>query len=307
MSRRRIISSSEPRLCVAGLVYFEIFLPESDLDIPLDREVFVDSIDVGLGGALNPSSVAASLGIDTTLAHPRGHGLTDAAVAARIDRLGLDTRCWSTDDDPALSLVRSESGDRGFLSRADYDSLRDCPGLIDFDWLHVPGLEEAYRLDGPLNEARRAGATISVAGSWAPARLDELHHHQHHPWDVLILNAAEARRALGNPDGDVPSLIAEFRAFDPTVLITDGPRAVHAVVDGELLCVETPPADDFVDATGAGDAFGAGFISARLHNYGPVDAIEFGARVASTVVGLHGGVVYNSDQLEDLNNFDFSS
>ena len=307
MSRRRFTSSSEPRLCVAGLVYFEIFLPEGDLDIPLDREVFVDAIDVGLGGALNPSSVAASLGIDTTLAHPRGHGLTDAAVAARIDRLEVDTRCWATDDDPALSLVRSESGDRGFLSRADYDALRDCPGLIDFDWIHVPGLEEAHRLDGPLNEARRAGATISVAGSWAPARLDELTNHQTRPWDVLILNAAEARRALGQPDGHAQSLIAEFRDVRPTVLITDGPRAVYAAVDGEILCVEPPPADHFVDATGAGDAFGAGFISARLHNCSPVDAIEFGARVASTVVGLHGGVVYDSNRFKDLSDFDLSN
>ncbi|HAT30760.1 MAG TPA: carbohydrate kinase family protein, partial [Janthinobacterium sp.] len=38
-------------------------------------------------------------------------------------------------------------------------------------WVHVPGLEEAARLEAPLRRARANGARVSVSASWSPAQL----------------------------------------------------------------------------------------------------------------------------------------
>ena len=46
---------------------------------------------------------------------------------------------------------------------------------------------------------------------------------------------------------------------------------------------------DVVDTTGAGDAFAAGFLSARLDGAGPREALEAGCRLAARAVAQVGG------------------
>lgn len=276
-------------LCVAGLVYFEVFLPRNAGDIPLGRELFVDDIGVGLGGALNCASVAAALGVDTTLAHPQGRGHTDAAVTAELQRLALNSLTWTADDDPAISLVRSDSGDRGFASRANYEALQHCPPLANYDWVHAPGLEEAERLDVRLKQARDSGATVSVSGSWAPERLDALSTHAGQPrWDVLILNHDEAHRATGKQPARAPELLQHV-ADD--VIVTAGSDAVYARIDGADFELDVPRVDDFVDATGAGDAFCAGYITGQLQSCSPDEALELAVNTAADIVRISGGVI----------------
>lgn len=283
-------SPQSSRLCVAGLVYFEVFLPDEITEITPGRETFVDHIDIRAGGALNCASVAASLGVDTTVAYPCGDGLTDAAITTEVQRLFIRSRAWQTGDDPAISLVRSDTGDRGFLSRADYDALDDCPELTGYDWIHVPGLEEAHRLEHRLDEARRGGTPISVSASWNPRRLDALATFRHPRWDLLFLNRDEARRAAGD-DAPPRELLAQLTTAAHNIVITDGPRRVHALVDDARLQRDVPPAPEVVDTTGAGDAFAAGYVAARLDGAAPDTALERAGKAAATVVGLAGGVV----------------
>lgn len=288
-------TTDDPKFCVAGLIFFEVYLPPESTDVPLGREILVDDIDVGVGGALNPASVAAALDIDTTVAHPRGGGPTDAATAAELDRLDLDSRTWTATDDPAISLVRSESGDRGFVTRADYDALAEAPTLDAFDWIHVPGLEEAHRLDAQLRRARSSKTTVSVAGSWAPERLDALTTTDEPHWDLLIVNSPEAQRATAETTESTTAMLAELTAAATDVIITDGPRAVYARLGEDNVEHRVPDIDDIVDATGAGDAFGAGYIAARLQGSSRPDAIEAAIDVAARVVQIHGGVIRNPE------------
>ncbi len=291
MTERRFDDdSTDARLCVAGLVYFEIFLPDEGLDVTPGEETFVERIDVGLGGALNPATVAAALGIETTVAHPSGDGLTDDAVAAARDKLGIAALTWPAGDDPAISLIRSADKERSFVSCADRQALRNCPELSVFDWLHIPGLEEAHQLAAQIERARSTGVTVSVAGSWAPARLDALNEVTQPIWDVLLLNGREARRATES----CPSMAARARQLTDVandVVVTDGPGAVHAAVGGCEYSFQVPPVENFVDATGAGDSFGAGYIAARLKNIEPEKALKFAISVARLVVTQRGGLV----------------
>ena len=286
------LCNNPPALCVAGLVYFEVFLPENIGDIRLGREIFVDDIEVGLGGALNSASVAAALGVDTTLAHPQGHGHTDAAVASELQKLHLNSLTWSVDDDPAISLVRSNSGDRGFASRAHYSALRRCPPLANYDWVHVPGLQEADQLDARLRQARNTGTTVSISGSWAPECLDELSTHTGKPrWDVLILNRDEADRATST---EGPRALEQLHGVANDVIVTDGAQGVYARVDGTDVELDVPSVDDFVDATGAGDAFCAGYIAGQLQSGRSDESLDLAITAAAEVVRISGGVVYDS-------------
>lgn len=55
--------------------------------------------------------------------------------------------------------------------------------------------------------------------------------------------------------------------------------------------VPVPPVADIVDTTGAGDAFNAGYLTARLRGEGASEAAAAGNRAASAVIRRSGGIV----------------
>jgi ribokinase len=280
-------------LTVAGLVYFEVFIPGESFPLP-GEEIFVDSIPVGLGGALNTASVAHALGVDTLLAHPHGIGVTDLAVESFTRGIGVKTLRWPGAKDGSISLVVSNKRDRAFISVADYAALRQCPALPGEGWIHVPGLQEAHELAPMLADARRRGAKVSVSGSWAPDLLHQLPTQSQPLWDQLVLNAKEAREAAGEaPRPDM------FRTCALDVVITDGDTQITAILDDEAVEIQ-PGKIEVIDPTGAGDAFCAGLIAARLRGAPARAAISFAAQVAEKILGLKGGVVVDRSPFASL-------
>jgi sugar/nucleoside kinase (ribokinase family) len=283
-------------LCVVGLVYFEVDCPRRALAPEPGEELFVARLPVRLGGALNTASVARALGAATRLAYPRGDGLTDVAVAAQLDRLGIAATTWAVGDDPAISLVFRDAGDRAFVSASDFAGLARCPPLPAARWIHVAGLREAEALAPRLTEARARGARVSVSASWATDLLDALHREQARPWDTLFVNAKELARAAG-ATGAPPSWRAIAGAADE-IIVTDGAGA--ALYRGaEVVEIDSDPAE-VVDATGAGDAFVAGVLAGRLRGADDRAALALGVAAARLILGIPGGVAVDPDRFAAL-------
>jgi sugar/nucleoside kinase (ribokinase family) len=257
--------------------------------------VLVDEMPVRLGGALNTASVATALGADVVLVHPAGDGITDLAVRFYTEFLGIASQRFGARPDPALSLVLHSRRDRSFVTYADYRSLGGCPGLPPATWIHVPGLVEARLLENRLAQARARGSRISVSGSWAPKELEQLRLLDDEPWDLLVLNTDEAYYAAGGSEGGID----EIADAASDIVITDGEAGAFGVIDGAFHSVPAVRAD-VQDTTGAGDAFCAGFLTARMTGRDPTDALEMAVRVASRQLGLPGGVPSDPRAFEDL-------
>lgn len=281
-------------LCVAGLVYFEVFVPGAHLPDP-GEEVFVERARLGLGGALNTASVAAALGIDVLLAHPSGDGLSDAAVAHRLKTMGLPAHTWPGRNDPAVSLVFASPEDRAFVSAADFEALGRCGALPPATWIHVPGLVETRYMAAPMAQARAEGARISVSGSWAPGELARLTTLTSQPWDLLVLNAKEAAAAVGDPR-QAPARLA---GAAHSVIVTAGAEGAFGVLDGVPVSVPAE-AVEVREFTGAGDAFCAGLLAALIQGRLGDEALALGCQAAGRILGQHGGVVLDPSRFDDL-------
>jgi len=76
------------------------------------------------------------------------------------------------------------------------------------------------------------------------------------------------------------------------VVVKNGAEpALVATRDGLREYVPAPKADKVVDATGAGDSFNGGYLSARERGIAPVEAARLAHKVAGVVIGHKGALV----------------
>jgi ribokinase len=288
------MEQGETDLVVVGMAYFEVFVPPHQRP-PAGEELFVDGIQLALGGALNTATVAAALGLQVCLCVPLGQGIVDQAVLQLTQRLGIRLEALASSDNPAISLVFSNANDRSFVSSSEFEVLTKVKQLPKCRWVHVPGLEEADRLEQPLAQARRDGARISVSASWSPQQLDQLTRHNTPVWDLLLLNEKEALRACG----DVATAPQRLAGVADSVLVTLAARGVCGMLEGTALQSPAETAQ-VLDATGAGDAFCGGVIAGLLRSATPKAALQLGSAAAARILKQTGGLVTDPSIMADL-------
>jgi ribokinase len=104
---------------------------------------------------------------------------------------------------------------------------------------------------------------------------------------LLLPNADEARMLSGESDPERAARVLAARFGEVVVTLgadgalwTDGRDSVRA---------HAVPVEAAVDSTGAGDAFAAGLLAARLDGAAPAEALAAGARLAAQAVAKPGG------------------
>lgn len=248
---------------------------------------------------MNAASVAAALGIRTAFMHPRTGWEVDSMVAHCCNATGIVDLPWGDGGRPFVSLVRSNSQNRSFLSCADWSLFDACPSIPRARHVHAGGLVEFNLLRGTLEKARALGAMVSTCAGWNPSVLDRMALEQSCPLDILFMNADEATRMCGGIDSALESLPGKVAGRIVITLGSDGAVASS----GKDVVRHPAPRVDVVDTTGAGDAFAAAWIAAMIRarrmevDLDVVDSLRFACDVASRVVGIRGGVVMSRDQV----------
>jgi len=107
--------------------------------------------------------------------------------------------------------------------------------------------------------------------------------------DILILNQEEASLLTGIPYKEEVSLFKKIDELCPGIsIMTKGSRGV-VVSDGKHLYRALPTESKIVDRTGAGDSFGAGFVSGFLQSEGDIEyAIQLGTANSSSCLSKWG-------------------
>ena len=137
-----------------------------------------------------------------------------------------------------------------------------------------------------ISRALERGMSVSVDPSSAALLSPEFLDHAEGA-GLLLPNAEEARMLSGehDPEQAARALAARFGEVVVTLgaggaLWTDGRESVHC---------DALPVESVVDSTGAGDAFAAGLLAARMDGAAPDEALAAGARLAARAVAQPGG------------------
>lgn len=244
------------------------------------------------GSAANVACMASTLG---TPARFIGRVGDDAAGAQMIEALashGVDVRAQRAGRTGTIVVLVDGGGERTmFPDRGAAAELSDVPG----EWLEALGIlhvtsysfaaEPAAATTLELAaRARAAGIGVSLDAS-STGLLEDLGVATYAAIvevlspSIFFANATEASLlALDQPPfSKILTIVKNGSA--PTIL-----RAP----DGSRSEVPVAAVEGVRDATGAGDAFAAGFLSAHLRGRSPVEAVQAGHALASVVLRTPG-------------------
>jgi len=105
--------------------------------------------------------------------------------------------------------------------------------------------------------------------------------------DFLLLNREEAEMLVDLSHQHTKFWDQLHQLKSPLIAVTNGREGAHILVDNKQFY--SPILNTHaVDETGAGDAFGSGFVAALIHNQDPKDALFWGIKNSASVVSYLG-------------------
>jgi sugar/nucleoside kinase (ribokinase family) len=228
------------------------------------------------GSSANVACGLAAAGHDVELVGPVGDDATADALLAELQRRGVGTtRCTRVfAPAPQALILLEESGERSIVQldrafEAQAFPIMNTPDLHGADCVYV----ESYTRF-PVDLITPPSRALLVAT--APAT-----GHRTWPADILVGSERQYPSSWLAAPFTSGRLVAGDRLR--WVIVTRGGRGVDAYGPTGTIHVDSRPARQ-MDATGAGDAFVAGFVSGLLNGGSIAEALELGSTMGATAV-----------------------
>lgn len=280
--------------------------------ILVGSKVDIDKIsyEVG-GGGVNSSIAFARHGHEAILIGNISKDPAGNAIAAVLDKEGVDTSYldYATNKSTGTSIILLDSkhGERTILTcrgaSEKFDNFSpDDLDLIQPDWLYVTTLRgDMDTLLRFFEKAKSIGTKImfnpGVRELTETKKLIGLLEDV----DVLLVNKKEASQIV--PGVLLTELIYHLHNMVDTVIITDGSMGGIATNGEESYRFGIYEDTKIKDATGAGDAFGSGFLAHLASGKSFRSSLIFASANSTSVVsqvGANHGMLTGSEQLHPM-------
>lgn len=306
-----------------GAAVQDVFLSHSDefrpvcenphecfLNLKLGGKADVNKIDFSTGGgATNASVTFARQGLDAEFMGAIGDDPAGQAVMSDLDREGVETSRVTVSkryNTGYSVLLLAPTGERTILT---YRGASTHYHIEDFDltdvhadWLYVSSMTGKMELlDQVFTRAKELGMKIMFnPGKGELQQLDKLRSLLEDV-DVLSVNREEMQMIVEGESTEELALHALHVV--PVAIVSDGPNGV-AATDGQTLVTAGMYEDvPVLDRTGAGDAFGSGFLSQWAAGKSLRESIIFASANSTSVVtkiGAKAGILHAGTQLHDM-------
>lgn len=301
------------RLLSVGDILVDEFLglPESQLGgecrldsqqevicFPYGQKIGVEKIEYSVGGNAANNAVGMSrLEVKTALWGTIGDDWTEKLILDAMAHEGVGTFYIEVAKGSrgGRGVVVNYQGERTILSfhpKLPYKIPGQVPGV---EWIYLTSMGEGYEETyGALAQQKK----VKMAFNPGTLQLRE----GVEKWkdvlagtEVLFVNKEEAAKIVGSSSGDdVKEPLRQLAEMGPkVVVITDGKNGAYANDRGRLLkcsVYEVP----VVERTGAGDAFGTGFLAATMEGRPAEEALRWGMVESASVltkVGAQAGLL----------------
>ncbi len=311
------------KIVTVGAAVQDVFLSNSEAFAPVctNPDTCFEMLELGSkadvnniffstgGGATNAAVTFARQGFSVSFLGVIGHDPAGQAVLDALDQENIDTSMvkYSKTHSTGYSvLLVAPGGERTILTYRGASTHYFAEDMsldgVSADWLYVTTLAGSMKtLDKLFRQAKNSGMKIFFnPGKRELEQIDELRGLLEDV-DVLLANREEAMKMFQG--SDIVELALHAQNVVPVALITDGRNGVVGT-DGESLIraglYEDGPV---VDQTGAGDAFGSGFISQWANRRTLRESIVFASANSSSVVSYMGaktGILQQGTVLHDM-------
>lgn len=312
-----------PKILAIGAATQDVFLLNSPelrpvkveathdlLELEIGSKIDVNKIHFATGGgATNAATTFARQGLSAHFMGVIGDDLAGQAILKSLDGEFVETSRVETSQNyntDYSTIILAPDGERTILtyrgasSRIFADNFYLDPH--EFDWIYVSNL--AGRMDALSNiftETTSKGAKIA----WNPGKKELLQPEKVRDLlsdvEILIVNKQEAQILFGQHECE--ELVLRALNLVKIIIITDGQNGVWAS-DGETM-VRAGMYEDVerADTTGAGDAFGSGFLSQWSQGADLKQALLFASANSTSViqfVGAKKGILRRDAELHSM-------
>lgn len=299
------MDDDRPDVLLTGLLFYDLVLTGLGRAPVPGEEIWTGGMGCGPGGIANLAVAASRLGLRTSLATVFGDDFYGAHCREVLaGQEGVDLALsrtadgWHTPVTVALALPGPGAArggtpafDRALVTHGQeppysQDALMGDPPEARTALVHLEAEPRAW-----LAKAAANGTRVYADVGWDPTRqwsaglLDQLALCH-----AFLPNETEAM-AYTRTDSALAAL-GTLAELVPVAVVTRGAHGAVAVDQSTGEFAEVPALDvDVLDATGAGDVFGASFVAASLGGWPLAERLRFAVLAAGLSVRHHGGAL----------------
>ncbi len=315
--------SGQIKIISVGAAVQDVFLSHSDefkpvvenphesfMKLDLGAKADVNNITFSTGGgATNAAVTFARQGLHAVFMGTIGHDPAGQAVLDALDLEGVDTSHVSYSDKYSTGysvLLLAPSGERTILTyrgaSTHYHSKDFDLDGVQADWLYVSSMSGSFEVLHKLfTQAREKGIKIMFNPGKGELANPEKMHTLLEDVEILSVNREEMQTLVEGKT--LEELVHHGHNYVPVVIVSDGPKGVCAS-DGKTIVKAGMYQDvKVIDRTGAGDAFGSGFLSQWAQGKSLADSVVFASANSTSVVrfiGAKPGILHHGVKLHHM-------
>ena len=308
-------SPSRPPVVSAGMVLVDRLTPPIPRMPRAGELIAVDQLYLNVGGgAANTSMALGRLNVPVSVSARIGDDAFGRFIVETLEAGGVGVGDVTVDRERETSqtlIVNVQGEDRRFIHTlganrgyvaADMDAALATPPKV----LHIGYFLILPQLDGTELAQRfdrvRAAGGHTILDVVTPGEGDYIEPLRKvlPSTDVFVPNTDEAALILGETDP-----VRQARAFRDMgarrVVVTMGDRGLVSLSDENEVRIGSFPVT-FVDGTGGGDAFNAGYIVGLLEGKSELECLTLASAVGASCVRKVGATpgVFRRDELDDF-------
>lgn len=259
------------------------------LCFPLGAKIFIENLQVASGGgATNTAATFANQGFEVAVCSKVSSDKRGEAVIEELKKFKMGTQFIKRDKryPTAYSVILSAPiGERTVLiyrGACHFMELEDIPWekLTKVKWFYLAPLsEKSTQLFGPLVKFAREHK-IKIAANPGSGQLgltQEVLKSILSQIDILILNKEESSLLTKISPQNQEMMIKELNSLTGGIVVMTKGKEGSVVSDGKYLFEAGVPSVLPLEKTGAGDAYGSGFLSGLLQK----NDIEYAIQLAT--------------------------